>query len=230
MVAIACLLPAACGSGGDSDLDERVAELQEENESLRAQLEAQQASTSTAQGSVTTTTANTDGSTTSSSSTTTVVVPTTAVAPPPGTRENPRPLGEPVPAGDWTYTVLAFEPNVDPLVAQLSTNNEPAGEGMVYSRLRLQAVYTGQRAGDPGRLTVNLVSPTGTIIGEASPCCEPQRDALTDRPEIFPNAAVEGWIYYAVPAADLFAGPFVAFDPDAEAPNVPDGIVFFRVN
>ena len=36
----ACLLLAACGSGTDSDLDERVAELEEENESLRAQLEA----------------------------------------------------------------------------------------------------------------------------------------------------------------------------------------------
>ena len=106
----------------------------------------------------------------------------------------------------------------------------PAGDGKVYSRLRLQAVYNGQGAGDPRRLKVNLVSPTETIVGDVSPCCEPQRDMLTDQPETFAGGSVEGWIYYTVTAAELFEGSFVAFDPNADQTNVPGGVVFFFVN
>jgi hypothetical protein len=226
----ACLLLAACGSGSDSDLDERVAELEQENEALRAQLEALNTTPSTEGGADAP--VNSDGATDTStpSSSTTTVAPTTTLPPVPGSRENPHPLGDPVPAGDWTYTVVAFEPNVSELVAFLSPNNEPAGDGKVYSRLRLKAVYNGQSAGDPRKLKVNLVSPTETIVGDVSPCCKPQRDMLTDQPETFAGGSAEGWIYYVVTAADLFEGSFVGFDPNADQTNVPGGVVFFFVN
>ena len=214
-----CLLLAACGSGADSDLDERVAELEQENEALRAQLEALNTTPSTdgvsaPADSVDATNTSTSPSTPSSST----AVPTTTLPPAPGSRENPHPLGEPVPAGDWTYTVVAFEPNVSDLVAFLSPNNEAAGDGKVYSRLRLRAVYNGQGAGDPRKLKVNLVSPTETIVGDVSPCCKPQRDMLTDQPETFAGGSAEGWIYYAVTAADLFRA---ASSPSIRTPTRP---------
>ncbi len=227
----ACLLLAACGSGGDSDLVERVAELEEENEALRAQLEALNTTPDTDGGATPSDSVDpTDTSTAPSTPSSTTAAPTTTLPPAPGSRENPHPLGEPVPAGDWTYTVVAFEPNVSDLVAFLSPNNEAAGDGKVYSRLRLKAVYNGQGAGDPRKLKVNLVSPTETIVGDVSPCCKPQRDMLTDQPETFAGGSAEGWIYYAVTAAELFEGSFVGFDPNADQSNVPGGVVFFFVN
>ena len=228
----ACLLLAACGSGTDSDLDERVAELEQENEALRAQLEALGTTPSTAGEDAPAT--STDAASTSTSpsapSSSSTAAPTTTLAPVPGSRENPHPLGEPIEAGDWTYTVIAFEPNVTDLVAMLSANNEPPGDAKVYSRLRLKAVYNGQGAGDPRKLKVNLVSPEGTIVGDESPCCKPQRDMLTDQPETFAGGSAEGWIYYVVTATELFRGSFVAFDPNADQTNVPGGVVFFVVN
>jgi hypothetical protein len=233
---LACLVMAACGSGSDSDLAERVAELEQENEALRAQLEALNTTPSTEVGGApadsgdATNTSTSPSTPSSSPAAATTAVPTTTLPPVPGSRENPHPLGEPVPAGDWTYTVVAFEPNVSELVAFLSANNEPAGDGKVYSRLRLKAVYNGQGAGDPRKLKVNLVTPTETIVGDVSPCCKPQRDMLTDQPETFAGGSAEGWIYYAVTAADLFEGSFIGFDPNADQTNVPGGVVFFFVN
>ncbi|HWM21854.1 MAG TPA: hypothetical protein VNO51_19335 [Ilumatobacteraceae bacterium] len=231
----ACLLLAACGSGTDSDLDERLAELEQENESLRAQLEAANTTTNTESGdapagSVAAGETSPSGSTPESTPPASTVAPTTTLPPAPGSRENPIPLGRPIEAGDWTYTVVAFEPNVSDLVAMLSANNDPAGDGKVYSRLRLKAVYNGQGAGDPRKLGINLVSPAETIVGDESPCCKPQRDMLTDQPETFAGGSVEGWVYYVVTAAELFMGSFVAFDPNANQTNVPGGVVFFVVN
>ena len=227
----ACLLLAACGSGTDSDLDERLAELEQENESLRAQLEAANTTPNTESGDAPAgSVAAGDTSTSASTPPESTAAPTTTLPPAPGSRENPIPLGREIEAGDWTYTVVAFEPNVSDLVAMLSANNEPAGDGKVYSRLRLKAVYNGQGAGDPRKLGINLVSPAETIVGDESPCCKPQRDMLTDQPETFAGGSVEGWVYYVVTAAELFMGSFVAFDPNANQTNVPGGVVFFVVN
>jgi hypothetical protein len=227
----ACLLLAACGSGTDSDLDERVAELEQENEALRAQLEALGTTPSTATEETPATSGEVASTSPASTPPSATEAPTTTTLPPPlGSRENPHPLGEPIAAGDWTYTVIAFEPNVTDLVAMLSANNDPPADGKVYSRLRLRAVYNGQGAGDPRRLSVNLVSPDGTIVGDESPCCKPQRDMLTDQPETFAGGSAEGWFYYVVTAAELFRGSFVAFDPNADQTNVPGGVVFFVVN
>jgi hypothetical protein len=220
------LVLAACASGGDSDLEERVAELEEENVALREQLAERAAGAE----SPPTSAPPEPGDSTPSSSSTTTSTTTTEPGPVRGTREHPIRVGRPVRSGDWVYRVLAFEPNVDSVVTELDAGNEPAGEGRVYARLRLRAVYRGEGAGDPRRLTINLVSPSGRSIGEASICCRPGRDALNDQAETFSGGAVEGWIYYAVAAEDAFGGKFLAFDPDGDVTGVPGGIGFFRVN
>ena len=237
---IAALLLAltACGDDSSDDLAERVDELEQENEALRAQLEAAEASSDVSTTTIgqaaspesSTAPAASSSVTTAPTATTTTAATTTTTPPGPGSQGLPIPAGEPVPAGDWVYTVVNFEPNVDPFVTQMDPDNPPAGEGKVYSRLRLRAEYRGQGAGEPRRLIVNLLTSSGTTIGAADLCCEPTRDALSDQPATFNGGSVEGWWYYPVPATELFAGPIVAFDPNADQPNVPGGTVFFYVN
>jgi hypothetical protein len=147
-----------------------------------------------------------------------------------GSRERPIALGRRIPAGDWVYTVRAFEPNVNEVVTALDEGNEPPAEGQVYARLRMRARYVGEGAGDPRRLRINLVSPTGKSIGAASVCCRPGRDTLDDQAETFRGGIAEGWIYYLISAEDAFGGKFLGFDPNGDFPGVPGGIGFFRVN
>jgi hypothetical protein len=234
-VVMVVLLVACSSSDPDSELASRVEALEQENAELREQL-AERAGGVTVDDDPNSPTslAPNDDSTTSSPSThtTTITTASTTTTPPPvrGSRERPIPVGRPVRAGDWVYRVLAFEPNVDPIVTQLDENNDPAGQGQVYARLRLRAVYQGDGAGDPRRLRINLVSPDGTAVGEASICCRPARDALTDQAETFGGGVAEGWIYYSIAAEDAFGGKFLAFDPNGEFPGVPGGIGFFAVN
>ena len=210
------VLLGACASDADADLEARVAELEQENAELRAELAEREADADD----------GTAGSTTTSTSTTS----TTAPAPVPGSLERPIELGRRVRVGDWVYKVLAFEPNVDKLVTALDPSNEPAGRGKVYARLRVRAVYQGDGSGDPRRLTINLVSPSGKTIGDVSVCCRPRRRALNDQAETFKGGVADGWIYYAINARDADGGKFLGFDPDGDFPGVPGGIGFFRVN
>ncbi len=147
-----------------------------------------------------------------------------------GSQERPIRLGRRIRAGDWVYSVRAFEPNVNAVVAELDEGNEPPGEGQVYARLRMRAVYVGEGAGDPRRLKINLVSPAGKSIGEVSVCCRPGRDTLNDQAETFTGGVAEGWIYYLIDAEDASGGKFLGFDPNGDFPGVPGGIGFFRVN
>jgi hypothetical protein len=236
-IGILVLLVACSSSDSDSELASRVEALEQENAELREQL-AERASGVTV-GDVpssppTSVVAPGNDSTTPSASTDTTAVTSTSTTtiPPPvrGSRERPIPLGRPVRAGDWVYRVLAFEPNVDPIVTELDENNDPAGEGQVYARMRLRAVYQGDGAGDPRRLRITLVSPDGTSVGETSICCRPARDALTDQAETFGGGVAEGWIYYSIAAEDALGGKFLAFDPNGDFPGVPGGIGFFQVN
>jgi hypothetical protein len=219
---VMCSLLGACAAGSDADLEDRVEELEQENAELREQLAAGSGGTAVDAGAGPTTST----STTSTSTTTTTTKPA-AVR---GSRERPIGLGRRVRAGDWVYRVVAFEPNADEAVAALDESNQPAGEGNVYARLRLRAVYRGEGAGDPRRLRINLVSPDGKSIGEASVCCRPARDTLNDQAETFSGGIAEGWIYYIISSEDAFGGKFLAFDPAGEFPGVPGGIGFFRVN
>lgn len=226
---VAGLSLSACGANDDSALQDRVDELEQENSELRDRIDdLQSGATTTAPGAATPVTTG-PVVTTSTPVSTTIGTPTTAAAIL-GTRENPIPLGEPVVSGDWTLTVVAFEPNVDAFVGVMDPNNDPPGDGKVYARLRLHAVYGGREgAGDPGRLQISLVAPSGTAIGSVEPCCEPARDSLTDQAATFPGGAVEGWTYYTVPATELFAGSFLAFDVRGDSDRTPDGLLFFRV-
>ncbi len=226
----ASLAVAACGGNDDTALQDRVDELEQENQELRARIDDLQAAAATTTLLAPAPTSAPNAPALPSAPTpTTVATPTSATAIL-GTRENPIPLGEPVVSGDWTFTVEAFEPNVSDFVAQMDANNDPAGDGKVYSRLRLRAVYGGREgAGDPGRLQISLVTPTGQAVGSVEPCCEPARDSLTDQAPTFPGGTVEGWTYYDVTAADLFAGPFSAFDVRGDSDRTPDGLLFFRV-
>lgn len=238
---LAALSSAACGADDTAGLEERVRELEDENTALRTQISALEA------GVTTTTTTTTDGPTVTSeppdpSATTSSPpsdgsapavpssdVPTTPVAPLLGTRERPHPAGTEFRSGDWTLTVTAFEGNADAVVAGLSPDNPPPSAGTVYARVRVRAVYNGNGGGNAAQLRINLLSPSGSTVGTADVCCEPERNALADQPETFAGGVVEGWIYYQVAAADLFAGQFIAFDPNADQPGVPGGVVFFAV-
>jgi len=159
---------------------------------------------------------------------TTTAAPTTT-QPAVGTRENPVPLGTPIPADQWTYLVTGFEPAVDPILMEINQFNEPAPPGQQYIRVRLRATYNGDGPGSPLFLTINLVSPTGTTYAAVDPCCDPQVQQLTDQPETFAGGSVEGWIYYVVPNEDVF-GKLLAFDPNVNYTDVPGGVGFFAVN
>lgn len=251
---IATLSMAACGADESAELEDRVRELEDENSALRTQISALEAGVTT----TTTTATSGDTSTSEDTATTDAPPPTDDSAPAtsggpdsatgatevstdptatttttrptvPGTRQQPHPAGGAFRAGDWTLTVTAFERNVDSVVAALSPDNPPPTTGNVFARMRLRAVYNGDGGGDAGRLRISLLSPTGTTVGTVDVCCDPQRDALADQPETFAGGVVEGWIYYEVTASDLFAGPFLAFDPNADQPGVPGGVVFFAV-
>lgn len=226
---------SGCGDGESAELEDRVRELEDENTALREQLAALEedgvgVAPTTEPGVASTTTGDTGAATTSTSvaaASTTSTSPAVAIA---GARESPHPVGDEFRAGDWTLQVVGFEGNADPAVASLSPDNPPATPGNVYLRFRLRAVYNGDGGGDPGRIRLNLLSPTGATVGPADVCCDPQRVALGDQPETFPGGVVEGWLYYQVVAADLFEGPFLAFQPDADQAGLPGGVVFFAIN
>jgi hypothetical protein len=218
-VALTALL-VACAGDGDADLQDRVAELEQENAELRAQLEESAGGTSVP----------TDE--TGSPSTTSTSTPSATTEPRPvrGSLERPIPLGKPIATGDWVFTVRDFEPNANEAVKKLDENNDPAGAGNVYARMRVRAKYRGEGAGDPRRLTFNLVNPEGKSVGEVTVCCKPGRDTLSDQAATFRGGIAEGWLYYIVSAEDAFGGKFLGFDPRGDFPGVPGGIGFFRVN
>jgi hypothetical protein len=220
--AAACLVLAACAGDGDADLEDRVAELEQENAELRAQLQEGGAAGATS--------VPTDES--GSSSTSSPPTPSTTSEPRPvrGSLERPIPLGKPIPAGDWVFTVRDFEPNADDVVKKLDENNDPAGEGNVYARMRVRARYRGEGAGEPRRLTFNLVNPEGRSVGEVTVCCKPARDTFSDQAATFRGGIAEGWLYYIISAEDAFGGKFLGFDPKGEFPGVPGGLGFFHVN
>jgi hypothetical protein len=215
-------LLVACAGDGDADLQDRVAELEQENAELRAQLQEG--------GSAGGTTVPADESGSSSTSTTSTPSATTEPRPVRGSLERPIPLGKPIPAGDWVFTVRDFESNANSVVKALDENNDPAGEGNVYARMRVRARYRGEGAGDPRRLTFNLVNPEGKSVGEVTVCCKPARDTLSDQAATFRGGIAEGWLYYIVSAEDAFGGKFLGFDPSGDFPGVPGGLGFFRVN
>jgi hypothetical protein len=216
------VLLVACAGDGNAGLEDRVAELEQENAELRAQLQER--------GSAGGTTVPTDESGSSTTSSPSKTSPTSEPRPVRGSLERPIPLGKPIPAGDWVFTVRDFESNADDVVKKLDENNDPAGEGNVYARMQVRARYRGEGAGDPRRLTFNLVNPEGKSVGEVTVCCKPARDTLSDQAATFRGGIAEGWIYYIVSAEDAFGGKFLGFDPSGDFPGVPGGLGFFRVN
>jgi hypothetical protein len=162
--------------------------------------------------------------------TTTVPVTTTTAAPTTGTRENPLPLGMPVPAGDWALTVISFEPDVTAAVAAFNQFNDAPVAGTQWSRMRLRAAWSGTGTGDPSSVQVNLVGATATTYGQdsvAGGSGDPQN--LRDQPATFAGGTVEGYLYYQVTPADA-AGKMLAFAPNVNYTDVPGGVGFFAVN
>lgn len=163
--------------------------------------------------------------TTAAPAATTTAAPAAAV----GTRENPIPLGLPIPANPWTYTVTGFETSVDGLIMNINEFNEPAPPDHQYVRVRIRASYDGSGVGNPLFVTINLVDGSGTTYAPVSPCCPPEIGQLTDQPETFAGGSIEGWLYYVVPNLAVL-GKFQAFDPSVNYTDVPGGVGFFAVN
>jgi hypothetical protein len=177
-------------------------------------------------------------STTTIAATTTTVAPTTTIAttttppaPGVGTRENPFPLGASVPAGDWSYQVVGFEPNVNAQVHALNSSNAQPPPGAQWARLRLRATYHGQGSGDPLRIEVNIVGPSNATYGRSHVSAgiggDPQQ--ITDQPAAPSGGVVEGYLYYLIKTAEAGA-KMVGFDPNVHYSTVPGGVGFFAVN
>jgi len=163
--------------------------------------------------------------------TTTIEQVTTTTEQAIGTRENPIPLGIGVPAGDWTYTVVAFEGgNIDALLNDINQFNDPPPVGKITVRVRYRLQFAGSGAGDARFVDINLVGATGTTYGPYQyACCPPETDELIDQPETFSGGQVEGWVYYQITPEDAM-GKLLAFDPNIEYTDVPGGVGFFQIN
>jgi hypothetical protein len=193
--------------------------------------------TSTTQA-TTTTAATTTAATTTTLATTTVATTTTTIAttttpsgPAVGTRENPFPLGAAVPAGDWTYQVVGFEPNVNAQVHAINSSNPQPPSGAQYARLRLRATYHGPGTGDPRSIEVNIVGPSNATYGRApvSSGIGGDLQQITDQPAPPSGGAVEGYFYYVIKTSEAGA-KLVGFDPNIHYSGVPGGVGFFAVS
>lgn len=157
--------------------------------------------------------------------------PTTTTAPPVGTLENPIPAGTPVPANDWTFTMIGFEGEVDGSVAAANQFNDSAPDGSQWVRMRIRATYEGEGSGSPTfALRFNLAGQSGATYSEglvaSGSGADPGR--LSDQPETYPGGTVEGWVYYVISDADAGA-PILGFAPNITYTDVPGGVGFFQV-
>lgn len=203
------VLLAGCGSAAD-----------ETSVTVRAQAPAAKETTSTTRQTTTTT-----------APTTTTTRATTTTAPAIGSQANPVPAGVPIPAGDWEIAVTSYEPDVTAFVLSLNQFNNPPAPGNVFSRVGVDATFTGTGLGSPYQLQMNLIGASKQTYQPASGVAggsggEPAE--VSDAAQAPTGAKVVGYIYYELTAADA-AGPLLAFPPNVKYTDVPGGVGFFRV-
>lgn len=154
---------------------------------------------------------------------------TTTTAPAIGTRQNPLPVGLPIPAGDWELTVTGYETGID--VRAFNPYNDPPPAGSIATRLKLSAKFSGEGTGSPASIRVNLVGPDGATYSSESVAGGSRGEPmdLASQTETFKGGTVTGDLYYFVPATTVNA-KMLAFVPDVNYTDVPGGVGFFAVN
>lgn len=173
----------------------------------------------------------TERTTTTERATTTTERTTTTEAPSIGTRDNPVPVGVPVPAGDWDLTVTGYEPGAGQIVANANQFNTAASGGSQYVRVKVKASYTGEGTGSPFSLRLNLADSNGATYSEASVASGSGADPMVfgDQPETFNGGSVEGFFYFIIPDDQAGGDGLLAFPPNITYTDVDGGVGFFRV-
>ncbi len=118
-----------------------------------------------------------------------------------GSRDNPVPIGTVVTVGDWDVAVVSVNPNAADVVAAENQFNDPPAEGFSFVMIGLKATYNGD---DTGTFWVDV---SDKILGNGGntfdDSCGVIPNPAMDAGEVFPGAAIEANVCFAVETAQL---------------------------
>jgi hypothetical protein len=139
-----------------------------------------------------------------------------AAAVPDGSREAPLPLGTTAEVGDYDVAVVSFIGDATAEVREANVFNEAPGEGELYSLVRLQVTYRGDRQGFPAMdLSVGYIGDDGRIYVDHD-CGAVRPDSMIDQPQLVAGGTAEGTFCLRMPAAvvgtgAIFVEPLISF-------------------
>ena len=120
-----------------------------------------------------------------------------------GTRDNPVPVGDSAPVGDYEISVVAYESDATNTVLAYNQFNEPpADPEAVFSLITLSITYVGDESGEPW---IDLIwsSVGASNVSADSLECTTYPNDLFEAGELFPGGTVESNICLTVKQSDL---------------------------
>lgn len=159
--------------------------------------------------STTTTAADADVTTTTAEATTTTTeaTTTTTTAPQPsGSQQSPLPQGQSATVGEYTVTVVSFDPAATAAVMAENQFNDEPPEGQTYALVRLRVQYQGTDEGNPWvDLTTGYVGSDARAYSDPD-CGAVEPDGFSDQPTLFPGGESEANFCLLMPQAVVGTG------------------------